>query len=461
MSLQRDNAIRRSLALVALAAALECSCGGSAPEARFDNLVLVTIDTLRADHLGSYGYPRPTSPFLDSLAERSLVFERAVSASSHTAPSHASMLTSLYPEQHGVLVNGFALSGEVASLAPLARGAGRETAGFVSVRFLEGLDEGFEVWDSEVPKSHLFRTADLTVDRAEAWLARREPQRPFTMWVHFYDVHEHKAESRIPGKLLEAMQRDSERNGEHLLAFLRQQRGYAASRLTRNFDRYDAQIAFVDSQIRRLYASVEAHARGRPTLWAITSDHGEGMGDHDYGGHGRYLYQEQVHVPLLFHSRTGGIEIGSVAAMVRHVDLLPTLAELLGFPLREAARVEGRSLTAWLEGRPAQGSALAVAQRRPPDERRLRRGWHPGQVNAAMDGRYKYIRNSHGPDEFYDLALDPHESVNLAGGGSEPERRLREWLLRKLAELARDHRVEGDQAIPEKMLEDLRSLGYL
>jgi len=441
-------------------AALLGACAAPAPRA--DNVVLVTIDTLRVDHLGCYGYPRPTSPFLDSIAERGLVFRRALSASSHTAPSHATLLTALYPEQHGVLVNGFTLPESLWSFASLARSRGAEPAGFVSVSFLEGLGGGFAVWDSQVPEGNLFRTADLTVDSVADWLEGRESRRPFFLWVHFYDVHEHKAETAIPPGPLERMRRHTDAGADDFLSFLREQRGYTGARVTRNFDRYDAQIAFVDSQLRRLYELVGGHAGKAETLWIVTADHGEGMGDHEYGGHGRHLYEEQLHVPLVVHSSSDLIETGSVTSLVRHVDVLPTLAELVAAaPPQGEGGIEGHSLVPWLDGSGGTEPRLAFAQRRPPDERRLNRGWLPGRVIAVRGERYKYISRTHGPDEFYDLLLDPHEAVNLAGRESEHERRLREWLIRKHDDLREDRRVEEEQAIPEEMIESLRALGYL
>ena len=443
-----------------LAAAAAEGCG--APSPRIGNVVLVTIDTLRADHLGCYGYPRPTSPFLDSLAARSLLFERAVSASSHTAPSHATLLTSLYPEQHGVLVNGLSLSGSLWSFASVARDSGAEPAGFASVSFLSGLGGEFETWDSEVPDGELFRTADLTVDRVAAWLGARDPLRPFFLWVHFYDVHEHKADTRIPPGPLERISSHRRDRKDDFLAFLREQRGYTGSRVTRNFDRYDSQIAFVDSQIGRLYERVEAHAAGARTLWVVTSDHGEGMGDHGYGGHGRYLYDEQIHVPLIIHDSADHFAPASVPSLVRHVDVLPTLAELAGVPhTGDAGRIEGGSLVPWLDDPLRVARRLAFAQRRPPDPRRLERGWSPGQLIVARGDRFKYISSSHAPDEFYDLLRDPHETMNLAGGDSQEERRLREWLRRKDAALRRDRRAGEAGAIPEELIESLRALGYL
>jgi arylsulfatase A-like enzyme len=457
-----SSALRTTaVALVAVLAMLS-GCRHTAPS--YDNVVLVTIDTLRADHLGLYGYPRPTSPYLDQLGREGVVFWHAVAASSHTAPSHATILTALYPEQHRVLVNGQELDPQIPALAGIVRDAGFETAGFVSVRFLAGLQPGFDIFDTDVTDGEVFRTADGTVDRAIAWLRERDPRRRFALWVHVYDPHQHVVTTRMPEPEYRFMQEDSVRRGKELLYFLQQEQGYPRDELSGAINRYDAQVAFVDRQIRRLFEAVAETAPESKTLRVITADHGEGLGNHGLAGHGKHLYQEQVRIPLILHGATERLRHAVVTSLVRHVDVLPTVAELLGVPLRRSElRLEGVSLVPLLEKPSADlGIEAAFSQRRPPDERRLGIGWDPGSKLSAQDATHKLILNPEPPHEFYDLERDPNELRNLIHAPDPQKDRLETWLREKYEALSRDHRTgELSDEIDPQILEDLKALGYI
>ncbi|MCG6927383.1 MAG: sulfatase [Acidobacteria bacterium] len=450
------------LLCVVAAAALLVGCRGEGPP--YDNLVFVTVDTLRADHLGLYGYPRPTSPYLDELGREGVVFWHAVAASSHTAPSHATMLTSLYPEQHRVLENGHALDPGIPSLAGLLQAQGIETVGFVSVRFLAGLSPGFDILDAQVADGEVFRTANLTVDRAIEWLRTRDRTRRFALWVHVYDPHQHVVTTRMPEPWYRLMREDSARRGGELLYFVRQEQGYPRDGLSGSFNRYDAQIAFVDDQIRRLFEAAAEVSPASRTLRVVTADHGEGLGNHNFEGHGRNLYQEQVRVPLILHGDTERLRHGVITSLVRHVDLLPTFGELLGVTASPSELgLEGVSLVPLLRDPSADlGIEPAFSQRRPPDERRVSIGWEPGIKLAVQDGRFKYIRNPEPPHELYDLQSDPYELRNLIRRHHPEKERLERWLLDKYEKLSGDHRAESptDEIDPE-ILEDLKALGYI
>jgi arylsulfatase A-like enzyme len=459
-----DALPRRLWGGVVLAALLPMVPGCRSAEPAYDRLVLVTIDTLRADHLGLYGYPRPTSPYLDELGREGVVFWHAVAASSHTAPSHATILTSLYPEQHQVLVNGRKQDPAIPALAGIAREHGLDTAGFVSVRFLDGLRPGFDTFDAEVPDGQVFRTANGTVDQAIGWLRKQDRGRRFALWVHLYDPHQHVVTIPMPEPYYRFMQEDSSRRGEELLYYLKQEQGYPLDELRGQIDRYDAQIAFVDAEIRRLFAAVAEAAPESRTLRIVTADHGEGLGNHDFWGHGRQLYQEQLRVPLIVHGDSKRLRHAVVTGLVRHVDVLPTVAELLGLPLDSAdLRIEGRSLVPLLEDPSTDvGVDMAFSQRRPPDERRLGIGWEAGTKLSAQDARFKYILNPEPPHEFYDLRRDPYELSNLIETETPEKDRLRRWLLSKYQALTRDHRTKSlSDEIDPQVLEDLKALGYI
>jgi arylsulfatase A-like enzyme len=459
-----NASLRRRCGWLALVALLVALAGCHRAEPAYDNLVLVTIDTLRADRLGLYGYPRPTSPYLDELGREGVVFWHAVAASSHTAPSHATILTSLYPEQHRVLVNGRKLDPGIPGLAGIAREHGLDTAGFVSVRFLDGLKPGFDDFDAEVPDGQVFRTANATVDRAIDWLDRRDREGRFAVWVHLYDPHQHVVTTPMPEPYYRQMQEDSARRGDELLYFLKQEQGYPRDELGGMINRYDAQVAFVDAEIRRLFAAVADVAPESQTLRVVTADHGEGLGNHDQVGHGRNLYQEQVRVPLIVHGDPERLRHAVVTGLVRHVDVLPTVAELLGVPLDSTdLRIEGRSLVPLLLDPSARiEMELAFSQRRPADERRLRIGWEPGIKLSAQNEEFKFILNPEPPHEFYDLKRDPYELSNLIAAESPEKERLHRWLIEKYEALASDHRTKSPaDEIDPQVLEDLEALGYI
>ncbi len=456
------RAAQVGLLALALGAVAAGGCRRAAPA--YDNLVLVTIDTLRADHLGLYGYRRPTSPFLDQLGREGVVFWQAIASSSHTAPSHASILTSLHPEQHRVLLNGEALPADVPTLASLLQERGFETAAFVSVRFLDGLKAGFSTFDASFEGSRVYRPANETVDRALDWLRRRGSGGRFALWVHVYDPHQHVVATDTPPAAYRSMLEDGTRVSGELLHFLRQEHCYPRDEVSESIDRYDAQVLFADQELRRLMEGVAELSPPERTLRAITADHGEGLGNHGHEGHGRHLYNEQLRVPLILHGDRARLRPWTYPGLVRHVDLAPTLAELLGVPMpARRLRIEGRSLVPLITGGRTDGSVEpAFSQRRPPDERRLGIGWEPGIKLAAQDGRYKYIVNSDGADEFFDLRADPCELGNLVGEARPEEERLRRWLEGKYQDLLRDRRgTTAPGGVDPRHVEDLKALGYI
>jgi len=427
--------------------------------------VLVTIDTLRADHLGMYGYPRNVSPFLDELASRSARFDNAYASSSHTMPSHASLFTSLFPAQHGTTKNGEALHDRVLTMAEVFRDQGYATAAFSTVNFLSPLGRGFDVFE---PKRS-FHPASELVDEAISWLEGLPPERPFFLWLHLFDVHQWYKEELLDPHQAELAQASSSLAPQELIAYWREHQGVDLQSWDGEEDqllhmnRYDGQILFVDAQLRRLYELASARHLLDHGLWIVTADHGEGLGSHNFRGHGARIYDEQIRIPLLLHFPDGRYAGTVVRPLVRHVDVLPTLAELLGVGLdRQVFPVAGRSLLPLLEGRePQSDSRFAYAQRRDPDERRLDLGWEEGDVVSLQNLRFKYILHSQGNDEFFDLDNDPLELRNLSGSGAAEEQRLRATLQKMLTAMREQGDSLGDNEIQPEFVDELRALGYL
>jgi arylsulfatase A-like enzyme len=463
------------LALVA-AALLACAQRVSPPAERaFDRFVLVTIDTLRADHLGAYGYPRPTSPFFDGLAPQGVLFERAHAPMATTAPSHASLFTSRYPLEHQVLRNGLVLDDGFVTLAERLAAAGYRTAGFVAAGDLfaaAGLGQGFQTFDAPPPpEDGAYRAADRTVDAALDWLEQTSAlEQPLFLWVHLFDPHGPLVPPERYRKLFEP-HTDKERLG--LARFLLGRHhvklgtfGAGLQGMIEQYTNYDAEVRFADTELGRLFQAVQEQAAGR-TLWVITADHGQGLGSHRFFGHGKNIYQEQVRVPLLFYASDGSFPARRVRAVVEHVDLAPTLLELAGVAA-SGPILRGRSLVDLLRGgdEKALAGRQALVQRRAyeePDPRweELGHDYELGEKYALVGARWKYIHRTVGVDELYDLRADPYETRNLAAADPVRAERLRTALEERLAELRGTGAAGEPASVDGETLKRLEALGYV
>src|SRR5581483_11201511 len=319
-----------------------------APAARADrpDVLLVTVDTLRADHVGAYGYARATSPHLDALARQGALFEVAYSPMGATGPAHATLFTSRQPIAHGVGRNGVPLPDDLPTLAGLLTAAGYRSAAFVSAfpvasRF--GFGRGFEHYDDAFGPSGgtvswrrrwrrrgatgaFDRRGAETVDRALAWLGASARDRPRFLWVHLFDPHE-PYDAPAPWDR----------------AFARPD---AATR-ERAIDAYDGEILYADAQLGRLIAAFDALAPGG--LLVLAADHGEGLWDHGVAHHGRTLFEEEVRVPLVVRW-PGRVAAGARVPQPAHlIDVLPTIAGAAGVAIAGGgARFDGVDLIAAL-----------------------------------------------------------------------------------------------------------------
>ena len=366
------------------AATSAASAGGAAP-----NVLLVTIDTLRADHLHCYGQALPTSPNIDAFAARSVVFERAVAASGYTAPAHAAILTSRYPRQQSLgFGNGSIQQRGVETLADAFQRAGYATAAFVSNRVLAattGLDQGFEVYDADLPDAEpnrpdvFQRLAPQTVERALAWLAQAR-SKPFFLWVHFQDPH---GPYTPPEPYLDAFHLPPVA-GEAELPVLDDNEGrggipayqlVAGARHVSDYEaRYAGEIAFMDQSVGQLLAAVE---RYQPTIVAVTADHGESFGENGfYFAHGHSAAPDLSHVPLILNAPD--LRVERRADLVSQVDIMPTLLQLAG--VARPPGVEGIALGPLLRDRGAAPRTGGLLRRR-LRSRRLRCRSLPAGVN--------------------------------------------------------------------------------
>jgi arylsulfatase len=306
---------------------------------------MITVDTLRADHLGAYGFRLATSPAIDRLAAQGVVFERAISGASFTAGSHASIMTSRYTREHtiGYKNGGTRLEG-ITTLAEIFNEAGYQTAAFVGNINLDrtsGLDRGFETYDDDLPssernrKSIFERVAEQTTERALTWLKNRD-SRPFFLWVHFQDPHG----PYTPPPKYRARFRPEFRPDERPLPVVKEATGFngipAYQRLGRARHpsiyeaRYAAEIAYADHWIGKLIEHSDALSSDAGAIIVFTADHGESLGEEGrYFSHGTSTTPDQAHIPLIV--RAPGLLKGRRTEIVHHVDVMPTILELVGF----------------------------------------------------------------------------------------------------------------------------------
>lgn len=466
-------------------AALEPAVVAEPRAPAYDHLVLVTFDTLRADHVASYGYRRATTPFLDQLARLGVQFDNALCSVSHTAPSHATMLTGLPPRVHGVRTNGNKLENSAASLPALLRPRGFASAAFLSAGFLRGIAGAFD-------KVHVGQGAPDLVDKALRWAAE-QGERPYFLWLHLYEPHKWKR-PKFPAWAREEVVASWSDEGGSAYDYLarlhgfresppgapfdlawsggdgmgRQHRPESPDEVQQYIDDYDGLIRFADSHVRRLYEGLEplsshpgTHSSStsstkRKGLWMLTSDHGEGLGSHGYEGHGGRIYNEQLRVSLVFHATDDSLPARRVSELVAHLDLLPTLAELMGFAWAPPhPEFFGRSLVPLLDGSSRDFPArLIFAEQRPAAGESSDRG----EIVAIQDLRHKLIRNPRGDEELYHLEEDPLELRDLAGADARLAE-LRAALEERLRYYAMLGGAEVEEPDPE-FLEELRDLGY-
>jgi choline-sulfatase len=394
------------------------------------NIVLITIDTLRADHCSAYGYALETTPALKRLASAGARFETAYAPTSETAPTHASIFTGQYPVSHGLVKNGLSLSQEHETLAETLQASGYQTAGFVSSFVLNGRfgwSQGFSTyrdqfdasaatakidsWEGHTIDEAFDQRGDVTTREVTRWLWERDRGRPFFLFVHYFDPH---SPYEPPGQL--EMKFELPPLGEA---------GTVRARTDwrRSVRKYDGEIAFADQEIGRLLDVLDREGLNEGTLVVVTADHGEGLLDHEFMLHGIDVYQESVLVPLLFRF-PGVITAGQVhSAPVELVDLAATILEFAGVEAkpgpassaRAPASIPRNDLAAAMRGGGSLDSRRPVFLYRRPFPDTYADGVHVnGDQYGIRVGKWKFIvGEKERRRELYDLDSDPRESKNV------------------------------------------------
>jgi choline-sulfatase len=440
------------LLAAALAACLSCR---PAAERRPDVIVYL-VDTLRADHLGCYGYPRETSPRIDAFAAESVLFEDAVAQSAWTRPAVTSLLTGLDPRSHGVQERLDALPMSFHTLPETLRREGYQTAAFVSSAVITakfGFHQGFDTFRQRVKETiePARPTSEWVNEETLRWLEQRDPDRPFFLFLHTLDPH-------MPYQPPEPFRRRlapgaDPRAGllERVVALRDGLRPSTARDREEISALYDAEIAANDAAFGRLVAALRARGLYDSLLLVFVSDHGEELLEHGGWEHGATLYQELVHVPLLLKLPGGAGAGRRIGETVRQIDVLPTVLDVLG--VKVPPDTQGRSLLPLLQAPsrrpPAAFSSLDLDGRRIESViLRNRKLIH----TLAHDRRPAGL-------ELYDLASDPGERRNLAADDPATVRGL-SWLLEQRARAGTPEKAPQVPLDPE-LEEQLRALGYL
>lgn len=426
--------IRRTVvsAVCTLAVAALVSCKSSQKRAAAAtalqpmNVVLITLDTVRADHLHCYGNEKIQTPNMDALAASGALFEKAVAQTPLTQPSHASMFTGENPNVHNVRdTGGFALQPSSVTMATILQKHGWDTAGFISASVLTkmfGFNQGFATYDDQLahrnPRDPVStRAADVTADHAIRWL-QQQTSKPFFLWVHFYDAH-------FPYDPPSAFRKQYPQ------------------------DPYDAEIAFEDQQLGRVLDAVRQKSPAQKTLIVLLSDHGEGLGDHGEYDHGVFLYDSTVRIAWIMAGP--GVPAGvHVQQQAREIDLLPTVLDLMGG--QASSNVQGTSLVPALSGKPVPSNYSYEETLYP----KINMGW--SELRGIHTAHWMYIRAPR--PELYDLNQDPGELNNVIDAHPKEYREL-DAQLKKASRLG-DSGAEtvAFKQMDQQTMNQLKSLGY-
>jgi arylsulfatase A-like enzyme len=447
------------------------------------NVLLITIDTLRPDHLSAYGYPRSTSPRIDQLAREGTLFSQAICQSTQTGPSHTSILTSQYPKTHGALFNGAVFNGSAMTLAEILQVRGYSTGAFISGYPLDsrfGLRRGFETYDDEFllirGLGHLLgwklvtkkipqklglspicdfweRRAEETNRRVFQWLEKNH-RTPFFLWVHYFDAHGPYNPPHPFDQLYDPFYEGRFKDYYNFDLFP-DTSDLSQEEIRHIISLYDGEIRYTDEQVGFLLDKLKERKIYDKTLIILTADHGEDLNEHKIFEHGSIVYDTAVRVPLIL-KYPGVIPPGHIVPdQVQSIDIAPTVLDILGIPRR--SDMQGKSLLPLTMGIPHSASEKAYIETH-----------RPGAPKTKLGIRTEERKFIYTPDgkqvELYDLRQDPYEQKNIVAEESvQPiAYNFEEELLSFWGELTTDiQSPQARQELSEEVIDKLRSLGYV
>ncbi len=471
--------VKRGVLLLQAALLLAVGAGCRPAEPR-PNIILMVVDTLRADYLGTYGFEGPISPNLDRLAAESVVFDRCFSQSPWTKPSIASLFTSLYPQVHGVVdfdsnypgrdeairTRTGVLPDRAETLAEALRDGGYRTAAFVSnVWLLEkfGYGQGFELYHDHPAEARMTR-ADVLTDAARVWLALQSEDQPFFLYLHFMDVHAPYVPTRKKDydRLISGVKGvgDKRRLTGQGLPFVRRPRietrpQWATDEMRRSVAywraRYASGVQVLDRRLGPFLDFLRQEGHLEDSLLIVTSDHGEQLFEHGGWSHGETLHDHQLHTPLIARlpgGKTGGRRVSDIAELI---DLMPTLLSVARVPAPSG--VQGRDLSGLLYGWQAETAeaTFATATNRAP-------GMH-----SVRTGEHKYVVDLDTGDAFLaDLVARPDERHNVAAEQPAIAAKLYRRLQKHLETSLENGALDAEKGeVSDGLRGQLEALGYL
>src|SRR5882672_10267607 len=400
------------------------------PEKSAPNVVLITIDTLRADHLGSYGYQQIKTPNIDALAADGARFARAFTAVPVTLPSHTAMLTGTYPMLSGMHdFSGNKLSPQQPTLATVLKQSGYATGAVIAAAVLDsrfGLNQGFDFYYDhfdfnrldEANLDEMERPGNQVADQALDWLAKNS-QKKFFLWMHLYDPH-------FPYRPPEPYATEY---ASHL---------------------YDGEIAFADEQVGRLLRFLKNKGLYQNTIIVLSGDHGESLGEHGEKTHGFFIYNATMHVPLIVRLPGKSLAL-TVDDPVSLVDLMPTVLSAVGLDI--PSQVQGRSLLPILRGEKGNRERTVYGETFLP---RIHFNW--SELRGAENAKYHFIDAPR--PELYDLAKDPGELRNLFADKKAVAEEMRAKLMSLIREYSAGKELAEKTGLDPALMERLKSLGY-
>ncbi len=416
--------------IVASLAFLGLACkksGGNAPSTSINahpSVLLITLDTTRADRLGCYGNRDGLTPFLDGFAKKSTLFAHCESNVPLTLPSHTTIMSGWLPMHHGVRVNvEMAVPKSIPLLAPAFKDAGYNTAAFISASVLlrrYGLDRGFDVYDESfydrVKKGHQKANAEETLGKARAWLSGGKA--PFFCWIHLFDPHVPYAAPEPYGSKYKSAP-------------------------------YDGEVAYMDHSLQAFFSDLSGTMNEKNLLVIFCGDHGEALGEHGEMDHGIFLYESTMHVPLLIHE-PGQVDERKVKGLAALFDLAPTIRDLAGLP---KAQSDGISLVPALRGAPLDGRKVLLESM----EGLLTYGW--AALYGDTDGDSKYILAPR--PEFYDLRSDPKEATNIVKDYPGAAQAFKDYVLAEQKDIHTEPLARPSELTTAEEFRKLASLGYI
>jgi len=445
---QEDRTHQRSLVVFVIALAAALTAAAEPPKA----IVIVTIDALRADRLSGYGYPRPTSPAVDEIFAAGARFESARTVEPLTAPALCSMITGVEPHKHAATRNGLRMRSGMDSLPKILSGRGWTTAAVVSNWTLKDelstLGEHFDHYGEVYTRRRWFgllnpeATGEDVTDEALEWFEKHaagSSPDPFFLWVHYVEPHAPYRFHREFADALGITDRDPSRS-----------------------DRYDTEVAAVDRAVDRLLKGIEARVSADEMILIFTADHGESLGEHDYWGHGRYLYEPSLRIPMGIRWK-GTVEQLVIEEQATILDIAPTILGLLGEEIPEP--FVGMSWAGAITGGEALPERLlcyqahkgAVLGEHDDDRKRSKGLLSVGYVEGDSKEILRVKNNTH---SLFDLAVDPGELTNLVEANGPPSNRLLECLGSISEGLGALDRLTSKK-LDDETIEQLRALGYI